>query len=271
MDHLKRVDVKMRHLICSNYFIFAALFFFCASCSNKQYQVLFEQKKNISDHSTQKDTAVINYYRIQPQDILQIRNLQDIKYIVNETPVSNSTLGTGSSQGQSFQVDEDGTVALPVLGRVKVAGLTRAEANKLIEDMYRKDLLKDPIIEVKITNLKVTLLGEVKATGNYPLTKDKTTLVEMLGNAGGLTDKANGANIEIIRGTEKNPEVTVIDLTNIQSVNDPRAVLQSGDIVYVAQNKRAARNDNLQNFSTVFQPLLLLFNTALIVLTLIRR
>ena len=212
----------------------------------------------------------MNYYRIQPQDILQIRNLQDEKYIVNVVSTSTTTSGGNNSQGQSFQVEENGTVALPMIGHVKVVGLTRIEANRLIEDLYRKEL-KDPIIELTITNLKVTMLGEIRGPGNYPLTKDRTTLVEMIGTAGGLTDKANERNVKIIRGTEKTPQVTVIDLGDIQSINDSRAILQSGDIIYITQNKRAVRNDNLQNFSTIFQPALLLFNTALIIFTLIRR
>jgi polysaccharide export outer membrane protein len=149
-------------------------------------------------------------------------------------------------------------------------GLTRIEAQKKIEDLYRKTLLKDPIIELKINNLKVTIFGEAKAQGNFPLTKDRTTLIEMLGEAGGLTDRANETNIKIIRGTQKNPQVTEIDLSNIQSINDPRAILQNGDIIYIAQNKRAVRNDKIQNFSSIFQPALLLFNTALIIVTLIR-
>ena len=160
---------------------------------------------------------------------------------------------------------------MPALGRIPVAGLTRVEAQKLIEDLYHKSLLKDPIIDLKIVNLKVTILGEIRSQGNYLLTKDKITLVELIGEAGGLTDKANEKNVKIIRGTEKNPKVIEIDLNNIRSINDPSTILQSGDIIYVAQSKRAARGDNLQNFSTLFQPVLILFNTVLILYTLIHR
>ncbi|MBB6110900.1 polysaccharide export outer membrane protein [Mucilaginibacter lappiensis] len=237
--------------------------------------MLFEQKTAAPDSSSaQKAAVTMAAYRIKPQDILQIRNLQNVKYIVDEAPVSNSTTSGGSNgatTGQTFQVDDDGTVALPVIGHVAVAGLTRAEAAKVIEGLYRKSLLKDPIIELKIVNLKVTLLGEIKGQGNYPLTKDRTTLVEMIGAAGGLTDKANETNIQIIRGDQANPQVAVINLRNIQSINDPRAVLQNGDIIYIAQNKRAVRNDNLQNISVISQPVLLLLNTALIIFTLSHR
>jgi len=257
-----------------------ALYFICfvgimilgSSCSYKQNQILFEKKAPIADTLSQP-TAIVSYY-IQPQDILQIRNLQNLKYIVDEAPTSNSSVsngGSASGQGQTFQVEEDGTVALPAIGHIQVAGLTRTQATKLIEDLYRKSLLKDPIIELKVINLKVTLLGEVKSPGNFPILKDNTTLVELIGQAGGLTPAANEKNIKIIRGKNKTQNVTEIDLSNLNSLSDPRTLLQNGDIIYVAQNKRAIRTDNLQNFNTWVQPALLLLNTALIIFTLSRQ
>jgi polysaccharide biosynthesis/export protein len=259
----------MRQIIYSCFI--SGLILVCTSCSDKQYQALFQEKNAINDTLAKRNPAAFAQYRIKPQDILQIRNLQNSKNIVDMNPAAPAGQGNSSTQPETYQVEEDGTVALTGLGHVKVAGLTRFGAQQLIEDRYRKDLLKDPIIEVKITNLKVTILGEVHGQGNYILVKDKTNLVELIGEAGGLTDKANEKNIKIIRETEGNPKVTVVDLNNIQSINDPDNVLQSGDIIYVAENKRAARSDNLQNFSTVFQPALILFNTALIIFTLIRK
>ena len=263
-----------------NYLNMRALYFIClisiialgSSCSYKQNQVLFQKRTTaIVDTSSQK-AAPVSYY-IQPQDILQIRNLQNIKYIVDEVPASglgNANNNT-STQGQTFQVEEDGTVALPAIGHVQVSGLTRTQATKLIEDLYRKNLLRDPIIELKVVNLKVTLLGEVKAPGNFQLLKDNTTLVDIIGQAGGLTPAANEKNIKIIRGKNKTQNVAEIDLSDINSLSDPRIFLQNGDIIYVAQNKRAIRTDNLQNFNTWVQPALLLLNTALIVFTLSRQ
>lgn len=247
----------------------------CTSCSFKQQQVLFKQQAPVSD-STQINQAASGAgttdYRIRSQDILQIRNLQSTKYIVDETPSSPAGGGGGNSaQGQSYQVEDDGTVVLPVIGHIQVAGLTRVEAAKQIEDIYRKNLLKDPIIELKITNLKVTILGEIKAQGNFPLVKDKTTLIEMIGEAGGLTERANEKNIKIIRGDPKNPQITLVDLSNIKTLADPRIILQNNDIIYIAQNKRAVKNDQLQNFSSTISPILIVFNTALIIYTFIHR
>jgi polysaccharide export outer membrane protein len=252
-------------------FLTLGLLLFFASCANKQYQALFEKKRSISDSLSQPTRGNSSYYRIKPQDILQIRNLQNSKNIADLNPATTGSLQAGNATvGDSFQVEDDGTIALTGLGHVQVASLTRFEAQKLIEDLYRKTFLKNPIIELKITNLKVTIFGEIKTPGAFPLIKDKTTLIELIGEAGGLTERANETNIKIIRGTEKIPKVTEIDLSNIESINDPRAVLQNGDIIYITENRRAIRNDKLQNFSSIFQPAILLFNTALIIITLIR-
>ncbi len=262
----------MRQLIYT--YVTLGVLFVLSSCSDKQYQALFEQKNSISDTSSQKNPAVESY-KIRSQDILQVRNLQSLKYIVDDVPSSSASTsssggGASSSSGQTYQVEEDGTVTLPVIGHVAIVGLSRSEAAKKIEDLYKKTLLKDPIIELVIVNLKVTVLGEVKTQGNFPLVKDKTTLVELIGEAGGLTDKANERDIKIIRGGSKNPKVTEIDLNNIQSIYDANAILQNGDIIYVAENKRAVHNDKLQNFSTILQPALILLNTILIIVTLAR-
>ncbi len=246
---------------------------FISSCSYKQDQLLF-QEKNAIDSARQKIAVTLASYKIQPQDILQVRNLQNIGYITGDVAGGSTAPSPGGSSvgstGQTYQVEEDGTVALPVIGRVQVVGLTRMEATKIIEDEYRKTLLKDPIIEVKIVNLKVTLLGEIKTQGNFPLVKDKTTLVEMLGEAGGLTERANESNIQIIRGDQNNPQVTVVDLRDINAINSPATILHNGDIIYVAENRRAVRTDKLNTFSTLLQPALIVLNTALIIFTIAR-
>lgn len=248
------------------------------SCSFKQQQLLFQQEKSVIDSARNNEPnsgSGTSDYHIRSQDLLQIRNLQSIKYIVDDLPVTpGNNVGAGggtSSSGQTFQVDDEGMVALPALGRIQIAGLTRVQAEQQIEALYRKNLLVNPIIELKITNLKITFLGEIKNQGNFPLVKDKTNLIEMIGEAGGLTDKANEKNIKIIRGDPKNPQITEVDLSQLKTIGDPRIILQNNDIIYIAQNKRAVKSDQLLNFSTTVSPLLIILNSALILYTLIRR
>lgn len=253
-------------------FLTFSLLSILSSCSYKQDQLLFQQRDRVDSVYEQKNMPSI-HYRIQPQDILQLRNLQNISYITGDAASANTTGGAGvsTSPGQNFQVEDDGSVSLPVIGRVSVLGLTRQEAATKIEELYKKSLLKDPIIELKIVNLKVTILGEIKAQGNYPLIKDKTTLIEVIGEAGGLTDKSNEKNVEIIRGNPAHPSVKRIDLSNLNSISDPATVMQNGDIIYIAQNKRAIQTDKVSTFTTIIQPALIIFNTILIIFTLARR
>jgi polysaccharide export outer membrane protein len=121
----------MRFLI--NFFIISGVLLVFSSCSNKQYQTLFEQRTAISDTSSQKSAVTLDSYHIQPQDVLQIRNLQNMSYIVDQ-PVTAGTTGSSgggsNSGGQTYQVEEDGTVGLPVIGRVPVVGFNPQRGTK---------------------------------------------------------------------------------------------------------------------------------------------
>jgi len=254
----------MRYLILL--FLFASIL--SASCSYKQDQYLFEQKGAASIKPADSATNIANY-RIRPQDILQITNVQNNRSIVDQqagvsSPQQNVQSNT-EYNNLSYTVDDDGTIGLPALGRVQIAGLTRTEARKRIEELYSKEL-KKPLLEVKIANLKVNVTGEVRTPGNIPLIKDHTTLIEVIGEAGGLTEKADEKTVKIIR-TNQHSRVDQFDLSDINTLSDPRIYVQNGDIIYVLQNKKAVRNTNLQNFSLVVQPFLLVINLGLLIYT----
>jgi polysaccharide export outer membrane protein len=248
------------------------LLLFLASCTYKHTQAVTSKKTPavapIADNvMIQNAITNISNYRIQPQDVLQIRNMQNSKSIADLTPVTLSSPGNGAAvtpQPETFLVEDDGTVALTGLGHIKVAGLTRAEAGKYIEDLYRKEVLTNPIIDVKMVNLKVTILGEVKVPGNYPLVKDRNTLIEIIGTAGGFTEVADQKDIKIIRDTM----VTKIDLNNLNSIAGQRTILQNNDVIVIAKNQKTLQKENLQNVITTAQPFLILLSTILVVLSI---
>src|ERR1700712_582080 len=103
----------MRNLY--NTFLVFVLLCGLSSCSDKQYQRLFERSTSSTDTSYHEKAVGLENYRIKPQDVLQLRNLQNIKFVVDETPTDAATSSSASStgQGQTYQVEEDGTVALP--------------------------------------------------------------------------------------------------------------------------------------------------------------
>jgi polysaccharide export outer membrane protein len=249
------------------FFLCVLQLIYLSACSYKQQQLLFEKKMHNADSLQRAELSPAPNYSIQVQDILEIKNLQNIEYIASEQGKTNANL---YNQGMNYQVENDGTIALPIIGRIPIAGLTRIEASRKIEQLYQKELLKNPIIDVKLVNLKVTVLGEVNKQGNYALSKDKTGLIEILGEAGGLTEKANETHIKIIRGKDDQKETILINLRDLSILTNPAITLQNNDIVYVAQNKRAVRTEKLQGLSAIMQPVLIIINTALIIYTLTR-
>ena len=255
-------------------YVFTVVVISFSSCSYKPNQTLFEQTKSIPDSIYQKSRASISNYRIRPHDILQIRNIQESKNLIN--------LGAGASsqgvaatattpQGDTYEVDDDGTIALTGLGRVQIGGLTRVQVRNYIEELYNKKFLKDALFDVKLLNLKVTVLGEVRSPGNYILIKDNTKLLDILGEAGGLTDKADEKTVKIIRGEQAKPDVTVVDLSNTSALNAASTFLTNNDLIYVGKNRTAIRTEKTQTFSIFVQPVILVINTVLILFTLARR
>jgi polysaccharide export outer membrane protein len=239
------------------------------SCSYKQQHALFQQNTSQQNGNALAQAPAPPYY-IKVADILQIRNLESYKFLSGNDGTSTGGGTSGDASVQTYQVEEDGKVTLPVIGHIPIAGLTRFEAAKKIEHLYRDTLLKNAIIELKVLNLNVRIFGEIKAEGNIPLIKDKTTLIDIIGQAGGLSASADEKSIKIIRGNNNGQEVILVDLSDINTLSDPKILLQANDIVYIAKNKRAVRDDKIQNFSTLVQPSLLIFNTALIIYTLFR-
>ncbi|WP_256009587.1 polysaccharide biosynthesis/export family protein [Desertivirga xinjiangensis] len=218
---------------------------------------------------TLKSVFVVNdhgmddaYYKIKPNDILALRNLQNIEF------GAQAGQGGGNVNPVQFFVENDGQVNLPVIGKVKVGGLTRREAKARIEEVYSKELLKDPIIELSVVNLKVTVLGEFGTQGNYLLQKDNTTLVDILGESGGLTERADPKKLKIIRGDRANPEIIYVNLKNANSLASEKLILQNNDIIYAEPRKLYSTTESASTLRSFIQPALTVVNLALIIYNL---
>lgn len=242
-----------------------------SSCSTHYKNALFTNKTDLVT-DTVKTVYVVNsdeeaggYYKIKANDILAIRNLQDIRYIT-ATETQN-----GTPQLTNYRVEDDGNVTLPVIGKVQVTGLGRKAAAAKIEEIYKQKLLKDPIIELTIVNLKVTLLGEFVKQGNYLLEKENTTLIDIIGEAGGISPKADAKTLKIIRGNRQNPQIIYVNLKDINSLARPELILKNNDIIYIEPQGIYNTQERVQSLSSVFQPVLIILNTALIIYTFSRK
>ena len=133
---------------------------------------------------------------------------------------------------EGMLIKADGIVRLPLIGAVKISGLTEDEAAKVLIEKYKK-YLKHPFVTVKILNQKLFVLGEVRQPGVVLVTNGTMSLFEALAHSGDLTDYANRTNIRILRGDMRDPEVREVNLNNFRAVQFASLTLRPNDIVYV--------------------------------------
>ncbi|BAO56723.1 polysaccharide biosynthesis/export family protein [Nonlabens marinus] len=136
---------------------------------------------------------------------------------------------------QDYLVDNNGYVDLPKLGRRKVAGKSRFELEEELSNDYRK-FIKDVIVNIRITNFKVTVLGEVQRPGTYTIPDERVTLPQALGLAGDLTLYGKRNDILLLRDRNGVQESHQIDLTSLEVLESDLFYLQQNDVLYVGPN-----------------------------------
>ncbi|MFO0357171.1 MAG: polysaccharide biosynthesis/export family protein [Sphingobacteriaceae bacterium] len=164
----------------------------------------------------------------------------------------NQNLG-GYSQGAptppGYLIDADGNIDFPIIGKIKIGGMTRAAAIELIKEQLRPYLI-NPTILIRILNYKITVLGEVKNPGTFTIPNERITLPEALGIAGDLQITGVRKNVLVIRDVDGKKTETRVDLTNKDLFSSPVFYLQQNDVVYVEPN-RAKINSAAINTSNV--------------------
>lgn len=218
-----------------------------SSCSSKKDVVYFSDV-NAKD----QDKIVFESGRIQPNDILNIvvastsAELSSL-YNLNQSPTSPST---------GYLVNTEGTITMPVLGKIKAQGLTLTELENLVAKQLRDgNHLADPIVTARLTNAKFTVLGEVNKPGTYNFTEENISILQALGYAGDLTINGRRQNILIIREENNTKSYTTIDLTSKQWFSSPYYYIKPNDVVYVTPNgakvKQAGYIGSLGTFMAV--------------------
>lgn len=144
----------------------------------------------------------------------------------------NSPFTTDEGTGRWVVLDEEGEVNLPRVGRVKLSGYNIKEAGYFLEQKYTEHI-KDPVVNVRVLNHFVTVLGEVNNPGKIRINSEKVNLVNLLGQAGGMTKYAEFEKIQLLRNHNGQPVSIEIDFSTFDVLKDKNAVLQPDDIVYV--------------------------------------
>ncbi|MBN2896761.1 MAG: polysaccharide biosynthesis/export family protein [Campylobacterales bacterium] len=134
---------------------------------------------------------------------------------------------------EGMLIGADGMVNLPLIGNIKISGLTEKQASEKLIEEY-KQYLRNPYVAVKILNQRLFVLGEVRKPGVVLVTNGTMSLFEALASSGDISDYADRTAIRVIRGDMRQPEVRTIDMTDFASMTASSLILRPNDVVYVA-------------------------------------
>jgi polysaccharide export outer membrane protein len=155
---------------------------------------------------------------------------------VNVVSPGRQNIVQGQQAMQLYLVDAAGMIDFPVLGKLKISGLTRSEVTKMFQDKIGV-FIKNPIINFRITNFKVSVQGEVNSPGSYTLNSERVTLIEALTMARDLTIYGRRNNILVIREVDGVKTYNRVDITKSDFINSPFYYLAQNDVIYVEPNK----------------------------------
>ncbi|MBT2562740.1 polysaccharide biosynthesis/export family protein [Pedobacter sp. ISL-64] len=227
-----------------------------SSCVSSKKIAYFQDIQAINQAKLDNAAAFVEP-TIQPDDILSV-NIFTLNpqsgAIVNQaanTPTlggnSNSSLST---QSTGFLVDKNGEIELSLIGKLKVAGLTTYQARELIRDKAA-EVYKQPNVQLRFANFKVSVLGEVNAPSAYTLPNEKVSILDALSLAGDLTIYGKRDNVLIVRDNNGKKEFARLNLNSSDIFNSPFYYLKQNDVVYVEPNKRKVSASNSAQIQTI--------------------
>lgn len=201
--------------------------------------------------------------KINPGDRLSLKflNNEDISPLVQ--------IMGNNEEGIPFVVDNQGNITLPIVGRIKASGYTVSEITLKIEQSYSGSF-KEPKVEVKLLNQAVTVMGEVRTPGIYPLVKERMTIFEMIGQAGGVTNFAYSKNIRIVRMDPRTqrPMNIVCDLTNPEVIANKEIILRPKDIIIVEPTKIRIVTEAVQPYTGFLSILATIVTLTLVIINI---
>lgn len=229
----------MKHGI-TKIFILTLLFALGFASCVPQKKMLYLKEAQMAAENISKEYVndrTINY-RLQPGDNLYIRAINTIdersaSAIIGGESTSRQQLSSDLSVYlQSYTVDEDGYIELPLIGRVEVKNFTIEEArNRLQEEMDK--YVNQTMLVVKLSSFNLTVLGEVLQPGKYKVYQSHINLFEAISMAGNMTDFAKRDEVRIIRQTDNGSEIITVDMGQADILSSPYYYMKPNDIIYV--------------------------------------
>lgn len=256
-------------------FIVAIAGFIFASCvSNKK--ILLVQQDDLPKTEKQKNQVIRTYqidtfeYKVQSNDILSVRfeSLTAKEYDMftgnNTAAAAGAMMQPGNALLIGELVDEHGEIPIPLIGRLKVAGLTIFEIQDKLQNLVAAYGIKSPIVRIRLLNYRVTVLGEVRREGTISLTNNRVSVLEALGLAGGFDELADRSQVKLIRQLNNRTQVIYLNLLEEGFIDSPYYYIHQNDILVVPPLKqrpfRKYFGENLALFVSTVSVILLTLN-----------
>ena len=222
--------------------VFGSLIF--TGCRSLNPSVMMKTEKNFK-YSTFPPLQPMEY-KISQNDALSFNifsndgfKLIDVTTMAGE---GGASARISTSGGLKSQVEFDGSVKFPLLGRIILKGMTVREAEVFLEEKY-STFYNKPYVLLEVTNRRVIIFpGSEGSAKVVKLENENTTLMEALAAAGGIAKSGKAYNVKLIRGDLKNPEIYLVDLSTIEGVKQADLVLQANDIIYIEPQLRIGRD-----------------------------
>ncbi len=204
-----------------------------------------------------KQAAAFTEPVIQSDDILNItiQTLDPTTAAVANQSMAIQAVGASSASNlgnqviSGFLVDKDGFVHMALIGKVEVKGLTTYQARERITALATQ-YYKDPTVQVRFANFKVTVLGEVTRPATYTVPNEKVTVLDALGLAGDLTIFGKRENVLLVRDQGKEKELVRLNLNDSDVFQSPYFYLRQNDVIYVEPGKGKAAANNAARTQT---------------------
>ena len=252
--------------------------FLLASCQAYK-KVPYLQDPEVVGQAVQQET--LYDAKIMPKDQLTVVvscTNPELAAPFNLTGAGSAGMTAGNSQSasqssqQTYLVDNEGNINFPVLGALKVGGLTKKEVEQMVMEKLKPYIKENPIVTVRMVNYKISVLGEVARPGTFTISNEKVNLLEALAMAGDMTIYGIRDNVKLIReSADGRQEIITLDLNKAETLLSPYYWLQQNDIVYVTPNKAKARNSDISNSTSLwFSATSILVSLASLLVTIFR-
>jgi polysaccharide export outer membrane protein len=221
---------------------FLLIFFIITSCATKKDLYYFQDIDEIEIQNSYK------YLNIQPGDILDIQikalNPESVLIFQKQSSFMQQNIQFQNRPIDGYLVGDDNSINLPLIGSFSTSGLN---TSTLSEEIVNKltPYIKNPSVNVRILNFRVSVLGEVASPGTYTFLEERVSIPQAIGQAGDLTINGDRNNVLLVRDLNGNKTSQFIDLTKSDFINSSNYYLKQNDVIYIRPNNAKVKSSGL--------------------------